>query len=86
MALKLAEMNAFLQKRQAEDEHLQEEIQDAFKELNKSVQSSYVASFPHPAVTGPSLAVAQAVESWVGVRIMLCTLGNLCSYEDMKWH
>lgn len=38
MALKLAEMNAFLQKRQTEDEHLQEEIQDAFKELNKSVQ------------------------------------------------
>ena len=48
MALKLAEMNAFLQKRQAEDEHLQEEIQDAFKELNKSVQSSYVASFSGP--------------------------------------
>ena len=48
MALKLAEMNAFLQKRQAEDEHLQEEIQDAFKDLNKSVQSSYVASFSGP--------------------------------------
>ena len=31
MALKLAEMNAFLQKRQTEDEHLQQEIQDVFK-------------------------------------------------------
>ena len=41
MALKLAEMNAFLQKRQAEDEHLQQEIQDAFKELNKSVEPSW---------------------------------------------
>ena len=38
MALKLAEMNAFLQRRQAEDEHLQQEIQDTFKEINKLVK------------------------------------------------
>ena len=37
MALKLAEMGAFLQKRQAEEERIQQQIQDAFKELNKSV-------------------------------------------------
>ena len=36
-ALKLAEMTAFLQRRQAEDELIQQEIQEAFKELNKSV-------------------------------------------------
>lgn len=41
MALKLAEMNAFLQKRQKEDEDLQQEIQDAFKDLNKSVEPSW---------------------------------------------
>lgn len=38
MALKLAEINAFLQRRQAEDEHLQQEIQDTFKEINKLVK------------------------------------------------
>ncbi len=41
MALKLAEMNAFLRKRQAEDERLQQEIQETFRELNKSVSNSY---------------------------------------------
>ena len=35
MAFKLAEMNAFLHKRQAEDDHVQQQIQEAFKELNK---------------------------------------------------
>jgi len=35
VALKLAEMNDFLQKRQAEDESTQQDIQQAFKELNK---------------------------------------------------
>lgn len=35
MALRLAEMNDFLQKRQAEDESTQQDIQQAFKELNK---------------------------------------------------
>ena len=37
MALKMAEMTAFLNKRQAEDDHVQQVIQDAFKELNKYV-------------------------------------------------
>lgn len=35
LALQLAEMNAFLSKRQAEDERLQQEIQDTFKDLKK---------------------------------------------------
>ena len=35
IAFKLAEMNAFLSKRQAEDDHDQHQIQHAFKELNK---------------------------------------------------
>lgn len=35
LALRLAEMNAFLSKRQAEEERLQQEIQDAFKDLKK---------------------------------------------------
>lgn len=35
MALKLAEMNAFLQKRQEEDDDLQQEIQNAFRDLNQ---------------------------------------------------
>ena len=37
MALELAEMEAFQRKREAEEEHIQQEIQDAFRELNKSV-------------------------------------------------
>ena len=37
MALKMAEMTAFLNKRQAEDDRVQQLIQDAFKELNKYV-------------------------------------------------
>ena len=37
MALKLAEMSAFLNRRQAEDDHVQQLIQNAFKELNKYV-------------------------------------------------
>lgn len=41
MALKLAEMNAFVQKRQAEDDRLQQEIQDTFRELSKSVLITY---------------------------------------------
>lgn len=35
VALRLAEMNDFLHKRQAEDESTQQDIQQAFKELNK---------------------------------------------------
>ena len=34
-ALKLAEMTAFLKKRQAEDESVQSMIQDTFRQLNK---------------------------------------------------
>ena len=34
-ALKLAEMTAFLKKRQAEDESIQSMIQDTFRQLNK---------------------------------------------------
>ena len=34
-ALKLADMNAFLRKRQKEDDQLQEEIQEAFRDLNQ---------------------------------------------------
>ena len=37
LALELAEMEAFQRKREAEEELIQQEIQDAFKELNKSV-------------------------------------------------
>jgi hypothetical protein len=37
MALKMAEMTAFLNKRQTEDDHVQQLIQDVFKELNKYI-------------------------------------------------
>lgn len=35
MALQLAEMQSFLQNRTAEDEYIQQQIQDTFKELSK---------------------------------------------------
>ena len=38
MAFKLAEMNTFLNKRLAEDDSVQQQIQDTFKELNKLVK------------------------------------------------
>lgn len=41
MAFKLAEMTAFLNKRQAEDDRVQQLIQDAFKELNKYIITLY---------------------------------------------
>ena len=34
-ALKLADMNAFLRKRHKEDDQLQEEIQETFRDLNQ---------------------------------------------------
>lgn len=37
MALHLAEMQSFLQNRVAEDEDIQQQIQEAFKELSKCV-------------------------------------------------
>ena len=35
MALQLAEMQSFLQNRTAEDEYIQQQIQETFKELSK---------------------------------------------------
>lgn len=37
VALQLADMEAFLKRRQVEEERVQTEIQDAFGELNRSV-------------------------------------------------
>ncbi len=37
MALELAEMNSFLQKRQMEESRVQLEIQNGFKDLSRSV-------------------------------------------------
>ena len=37
MALQLAEMQSFLQNRTAEDEYIQQQIQETFKELSKYV-------------------------------------------------
>ena len=37
VALKLAEMESFLKRRQIEEDRLQAEIQDAFSELNRSL-------------------------------------------------
>jgi len=39
MALQLAEMQSFLQNRTAEDEYIQQQIQETFKELSKYVCS-----------------------------------------------
>jgi len=38
MALQLAEMQSFLQNRTAEDEYIQQQIQETFKELSKYVR------------------------------------------------
>ena len=35
MALQLADMESFLKRRQVEEERVQQEIQDAFRELNR---------------------------------------------------
>ena len=44
MALQLAEMQSFLQNRTAEDEYIQQQIQDTFKELSKYVHHILNAS------------------------------------------
>lgn len=42
MALQLAEMQSFLQNRTAEDEYIQQQIQETFKELSKYLTYMYL--------------------------------------------
>ena len=46
MALKLAEMESFLKRRQIEEDRLQTEIQDAFSELNRWFTQTHCTQFP----------------------------------------
>ena len=42
VALELAEMNAFIQRRTSEDSEIQQKIESTFRELNKSVCGLFV--------------------------------------------
>ena len=50
VALNLADMEAFLKRRLVEEERVQQEIQDAFRELNRSAMCAHTL----PLVLGPS--------------------------------
>ena len=54
VALKLAEMESFLKRRQIEEDRLQAEIQDAFSELNRSFVMIYLHHAAHPKQPGLS--------------------------------
>ena len=79
VALELAEMEAFLRKREAEEEHIQQEIQDAFRELNKSVTepaawANWLASVASLEGEGHDLALFPATQvallrlAWPGIK------------------